>query len=266
MESCDLFELFAVIEDFLLRKKLLVCGDVSAESEALLSSKSNLVLNGNSMSVSEVLASPELLIAGGSLFASLCSAVDHICLVCEMSCNIISMQKFDPAVMLAVLHAFAHICGSKYFTLQQYPAAMTVVKSVVMFLENQTPSTNSTSFSQLIFKFQLCSTNCPFSEGAISMEDVAMLLLENLWKHGQSHTLTQDHELVNSLVPVVRSDGERTEDVVASRGSVPLRVSSDENLCNFIDILSLVEILASFMVLEISPLSFDIFSSNFRLF
>ncbi|KAL8032316.1 hypothetical protein ABFX02_13G088300 [Erythranthe guttata] len=218
MESCEFVELFAVIEDFFLQRKLLVRGDVYAEREAPLGSKINLVLNGDSITLSEVLASPDLLVAGGSLLASLCSAVDHIGFVCEISCNIISIQKLDPAVMLAVLHVFAHICGPKYFALEQYSLAMTVVKSVVMFLEKQTLPIDSTSFSPLS-KIRLCSSStiCPFLEGAVSVEDVALLLLENLHKCEQSH-------------------GERAEEG-----------SYDENFCDSIDILSLVEILASFM-------------------
>ncbi|KAI3456060.1 hypothetical protein Pfo_012723 [Paulownia fortunei] len=248
MESCDLFELFAVIEDFILQRKVLVCGDVSSESEALLSSKVNVVLNGNAIMLSEVVASAHLLVAGGSLLASLCSAVDHIGFVCEMSCNIITMQKFDPAVMLAVLHAFAHVCGSKYFTLQQYSIAMTVIKSLVMFLEKQTLSTNSPSMVENLSNIWLCSTNCPFSEGAVSMEDVALLLLENLQKHGRSESWPQDSlELVKTVAPRVWSHEERTEEVSGLREAVPLSSTSYENLCDFIDILSLVEILASFM-------------------
>ncbi|KAK6124108.1 hypothetical protein DH2020_042134 [Rehmannia glutinosa] len=247
MESCDLFELSAVIENFILQRKVLVCGDVSGDLEALHSFKVNLVLDGNAIMVSEVVASAQQLVAGGSLLASLCSAVDHIGFVCEMSCNIITMQKFDPTVMLAILHAFAHICGSKYFTLQQYSIAMTVIKSLVMFLEKQALSTNSISFYPSMdenpSKIWLCNTNCPFSEGAISMEDVALLLLENLQKHGRSESWPQD-----SLVPRgVCSHEERTEGVPPLKEAVLLSSTPDETLCDFIDILSLVEILALFM-------------------
>lgn len=252
MESCDLFELLAVIEDFLLQRKVLVCGDVSAESEILRTSKLNLTLNGNAIMLSEVVASAHLLVAGGSLLASLCSAFDHIGFVCEVSSNIIRMQKFNPAVMLAVLHSFAHICGSKYLTLQQYSVAMTVVKSLVMFLEKQTLSTDSSSFFpsdvENPSKFWLCS-NCPFSEGGVSMEDVALLLLENLQKLCRSESWPQDSlALVNLLGPREWSHEEGTEEVSGLREAAPLSSTSDENFCDFIDILSLVEVLASFMV------------------
>ncbi|KAL8508851.1 hypothetical protein ACS0TY_016162 [Phlomoides rotata] len=83
MESCDLFELLAVIENFLLQRKVLVCGEVSADSDILSPSKLNLILNGNEIMLSEVVASAHLLIAGASLLASLCLAIDHIGFVCE---------------------------------------------------------------------------------------------------------------------------------------------------------------------------------------
>ncbi|KAL0305535.1 UNVERIFIED_CONTAM: hypothetical protein Sradi_5970800 [Sesamum radiatum] len=232
MESCDLSELLAVIEDFLLQRKVLACGDVSAESKVLPSSRINLVLNGNAIMLYEMMASAHLLVVGGSLLASLCLAVDRIGFLCEMSCNIIMMPTFDPAVLLPVLHVFAHTCGSTYFTLQQYSIAMAVVKISV---EN-------------LFKSWLCCKNCPFSEGALPIEDVPLLLLQNLQNHDRSDYWPQDSlELVNSLVPRIWSDEERTEEVSALTKAAPLSTTAYEHLCDIIDILSLTEILASFM-------------------
>lgn len=253
IESCDLFELLALIEDFLLQRKVLVYdGSVSAESESHSTSKLNLILNGNSIMLLEVSASAHLVVAGGSLLASLCSAVDHIGFVCEMSCNIIRMQKLDPPVMLAILHAFAHICGSKYFTLQQYSIAMTLVKSLVMFLEKQTLLGNSTSFylSDVGNPSSILScTNCPFSAGAVSMEDVAVILLENLQKQCHSGSRPQDSlALVNLLVPRLQPHEEGPAEVSGLGEADLLSSTCDENLCNFLDILSLVEVLASVMV------------------
>ncbi|KAL6546422.1 hypothetical protein OROMI_022143 [Orobanche minor] len=233
MESCDLFELRAVIENFILHREVFVCGEVSGELEAIHSFKANLILQGNAILVSEIVASSQLLVAGGCLLASLCTAVDHIGFVCEMSCNIIIMQKFERPVMLAILHAFANVCGSKYFTLQRYSIAMIVVKSLVVFLEKQTSSNKSTSF---------CSTNCPFSEGALSMEDVASLLLETLQKHGRSKCWPQD-----LVVSRVCSHEGRTGEVSDSSEAVILSPTSFVDLCDFTDILSMLEILASFM-------------------
>ncbi|KAL8460844.1 hypothetical protein ACS0TY_032376 [Phlomoides rotata] len=251
MESCDLFELLAVIEDFLLHRKVLVCGEVSADSDILSTSKLNLILNGNEIMLSEVVASAHLLIAGASLLASLCLAIDHIGFVCEVSCNIIRMQKFDPSVMLAILHAFAHICGVRYLTLQQYSLAMTVVKSLVIFFEKQTSATNSTSLIPAEVenpsKIWLC-TSCLFSDGSVPMEDVAVLLLENLQKQCYSESCSQDSLALNNLIASrVRFHEDGIEEGSGMREAVPLSSKSDENMCDFIDILSLVEVLASFM-------------------
>ncbi|CAA0823699.1 Unknown protein [Striga hermonthica] len=240
METCDLSELFAVIENFILQGKVFVCGEVSGSPEATHSFKANLVLNGNSITVSEVTASARLLVAGASLLVSLCSAVDHIGFICETSCNIITMHKFDRPLMLAILHAFAHVCGSKYFALQQYSISMTVVKSLVMFLEKQAISANLSSSG--LSKFWVCSNNCPFSEGALSMEDVVSLLLEKLQNHGQYKYFPQD-----LLVPVVYSQDERTVEISGLREDALPSLTSDENFCDFTDILSLLEILASSM-------------------
>ncbi|KAL6567318.1 hypothetical protein OROGR_000986 [Orobanche gracilis] len=233
MESCDLFELCAVIENFILHREVFVCGEVSGELESVHSFKANLVLQGNVVLVSEIVASSQLLVAGGCLLASLCTAVDHIGFVCEMSCDIITMQKYERPVMLAILHAFANVCGSKYFTLQRYSIAMIVIKSLVVFLEKQTSSNKSASF---------CSTNCPFSEGALSMEDVALLLVATLQEHGRSKCWPQD-----LVVSRVSSHEGRTGAVSDSREAVILSPTSLGNLCDFTDILSLLEILASFM-------------------
>ncbi|GER42745.1 maternal effect embryo arrest protein, partial [Striga asiatica] len=241
METCDLLELFTVIENFILQGKVFVCDEVSGSPEATHSFKANLVLNGNSVTVSEVIASAQLLVAGASLLASLCSAVGHIGFICETSCNIIQMHKFDRLLMLAILHAFAHACGSKFLSIQQYSISMTVVKSLVTFLEKQAISANSSSFG--LSKFWVCGNNCPFSEGAISMEDVVSLLLEKLQNHGQYNYLPQD-----LLVPVLCSPNKRTVEISGLREDVLPSLTSDENLCDFTDILSLLEILSSFMV------------------
>ncbi|KAL3833601.1 hypothetical protein ACJIZ3_008337 [Penstemon smallii] len=237
MESCDLFELLAFIEDFLLQRKVLVCVDVSAGSPVVCSPKINLVLNGNAITLSEQAASAHLLVAGASLLASLCLAIDHIGFVCEISCNIFAAEIFDPDMVLPVLHAFAHTCGSKYFTLPQYTLTMTVIKSLVMFLEKQTLCNHSTSSSpsqvKTPSKSWSCSTNCPFSEDAAPMEDLVLLLSEKLQQYGQSVSWPHDSlELVKSLVPRV------------SHEDTGLR---DDNLLSFVDILSLVETIASFM-------------------
>lgn len=51
MESCDLLDLLALIEDFLLQITVLVCGDLSSEATVIDSSKIKLVVNVNGSTV-----------------------------------------------------------------------------------------------------------------------------------------------------------------------------------------------------------------------
>ncbi|KAG6416709.1 hypothetical protein SASPL_124145 [Salvia splendens] len=254
MESCGFFEMLAIIEDFLQQSKVFVYGGASAESESHVSSKLNLILNDNHIMLLEVAASAHLLVAGGSLLASLCSAVDYIGYVCETSCSIIRMQKLDRPVMLAILHVFALICGSKYFTLQQYSVVMSIVKSVVMFLEEQTESANSISFSQSDVRnpsSMLVCTHCPFSAGAVSVKDAAVMLLENLQKQCHCGLWPQDSlSLVCLLFPTLPRHEEGGKEVSGSGEAALSSLACDENSYNFLDIISLVELLASVMILS----------------
>ncbi|XP_075486722.1 LOW QUALITY PROTEIN: uncharacterized protein LOC142526310 [Primulina tabacum] len=252
MESCDLLDLLALIEDFLLQRKVLVCGDLSSEEAVTGSSKINLVVNGNTVILSEQAALVYQLVAGGCLLASLCLAVDHIGFICETSCELFAMRDFDPVVVLGILHSFAHLCGSRYFTLQPYSLAMTVVKSLVMVLEKQASSSNyASTFPSMVempSKTWSCCANCLFSEGVVSMEVLSSLLLENLQKYIKSCSSSQDSlALMNSFVPIVLSNEEIAKEVTGLRQAVSLISTFDESLCNFVDILSLVEIIARFM-------------------
>ncbi|KZV47462.1 hypothetical protein F511_23042 [Dorcoceras hygrometricum] len=257
MESCDLFDLLALIEEFLLKRKVLVCCGLSPEAPIIGSSYIQLVVNGGNVILSEQAALTYQLVAGGCLLASLCATVDHIGLVCATSCELFAMPKFDPAMVLAILHSFAHFCGSKYFTLQPYSLAMTVVKSLVMALEKQASSSNiASTFSSMVemptpSKTWSCCTNCLFSENVVSMEVLASLLLENLQKYSKSSSLPHDSlDIMKSFLPRVLTNEEITNEVSSLRQAVSLTATSNEILCNFVDVLSLVEIIAHLMKWE----------------
>ncbi|KAL2473989.1 uncharacterized protein Fot_49725 [Forsythia ovata] len=245
MESCNLFELLDLVEDFLLQRKVLVCGELSSESMLECIPEMNHVLK-----LSVEAAPSHLLVAGAILLASLCQAVDHIGFVCETSCNILMMEKFDPSVLLTILHVFAHLCGSKYFNLDRYSVAMKVVKSLVVLLEKQNCSTGSTLSPSLVgtpSEIWSCS-KCPFSEGAVSMDDVASLLLEKLQKHAGACVLPEESfKFANLIAPALWSHKEKAEEVSIHGDAVLLSSVSDEILHNSIDILSLFELIAFYM-------------------
>ncbi|EPS68885.1 hypothetical protein M569_05885, partial [Genlisea aurea] len=137
LESIDLFELNDSIENFFLQRKVLALDGVTPELQAQSISKVELLLNGNPLTLYEVVASDHLLVATASLFASVCSALDQVGLVCEMSCNIISMLISEAKVLMEIFHVFARVCGSKYFTLQSHSMAITVVKSLAVVFEKR---------------------------------------------------------------------------------------------------------------------------------
>ncbi|XP_060203116.1 uncharacterized protein LOC132631555 isoform X2 [Lycium barbarum] len=137
VESCNLYDVLSLMEDFLLHGKLLVHA-ASSDSKLASDSGINLILDGRSISLCKQPAPTQLLLIGGILLASVCAAVDHVGFVCEASCNILMMLRSDA---LNFLHVFAYLCGSKYFTSKEYGLAMTVMKSLVMLIhKNRSPS------------------------------------------------------------------------------------------------------------------------------
>ncbi|XP_028091195.1 uncharacterized protein LOC114291500 [Camellia sinensis] len=128
-------ELLILIEDFLLERRVLVCSNVSSESLSKSGSIVNIFLNEEEIILSRGMASTHQLVAGAIVLASICATIDHIGFLCEASYNIFRMQNLGTSSTLTVLHVFAHVCGSKYFNLTDYSLLMTVMKSLVTFLE-----------------------------------------------------------------------------------------------------------------------------------
>uniref|UniRef100_A0A5B7BWU3 Maternal effect embryo arrest 22 n=1 Tax=Davidia involucrata TaxID=16924 RepID=A0A5B7BWU3_DAVIN len=271
-ELCHLDELLTLIEDFLIDRRVLVYSDVSSESSLVCDSRVNILLNGADIMLSFETASTHQLLAGGIVLASICAAVDHIGFICEASYNIFRIQKFDSSSMLTILHVFAYLCGSKYFTLNDYRLLMTVLKSLVNFIERANLSTDSPSClpspTEVWPKFPSC-TKRAFSEGAVSMDIVISLLLEKLQNCAFSATMHQDlMESANSLSSGAPPQEERTEQnsdheglhyglpmncnvsCYLNKSRIPTTQSNcvfNGTLCHFSDILSLVELVACYM-------------------
>ncbi|XP_059666663.1 uncharacterized protein LOC132312333 isoform X2 [Cornus florida] len=268
-ELCHLDDLLTLIEDFLIDQRVLVYSDVDSDLSVVCNSKVVIILDGTDIVLSSETASTHQLVAGGIVLASICAAVDHIGFICESSYNISRMQKFDSSLMLTILHVFAHICGSKYFSLDNYSLLMTVLKSLVMFFERATLSSDSAcglpSLTEVRAGFPSC-TECPFSEGAVSMDTVVSLLLEKLQNFTFSGAMHQDlMKSVNSskseTVSIEEKAGQNSghEDVhsdlymncnlcwcLNKSGMLTTQSNSvfGETLCHLSDILSLVELVA----------------------
>ncbi|KAI8029638.1 hypothetical protein LOK49_LG01G00030 [Camellia lanceoleosa] len=270
-ELCFFGELLVLVEDFLLDRRVLVCSNVSSESLPKSGSTVNILLNEEEIILSHGMAPTHQLVAGAIVLASICATTDHIGFLCEASYNIFRMQNLDTSSMLTVLHVFAHMCGSKYFNLADYSLLMTVMKSLVTFLEREKVSSDYIycipSADEVRSELPLC-TKCPFSKGAVSMDIVISMLFEKLQNHVLSIVVHQDlMESVNSLnfEPDALSRNEKIKKTSGHEGAfgifsmncsgssclnkfgMPTTHSNstvDENLCHFTDVLSLVELVA----------------------
>lgn len=265
-ELLNLDELLNLIEDFLVDRRVLVHGDVSSDSLLVIESRASIVLSDGNVILSFQAASAQQLVAAAIVLASLCAAIDHIGFVCEASYNIFKMQNIDSST-LAILHVFAYISGAKYFINNDYSLLVTVIKSLVTFLERAKMSTGSTSYCQSLIKVQLgfppCY-ECPFSEGVVSMDVVVSLLMEKLDNYALSDVTYED--LIESIVFLNSKALDSKEKTKPCSGlcvqyrnydaSLCLHKSgmatspetdSDKTLSNLGDVLSLFELVASNM-------------------
>lgn len=238
VESCDMHELVALIEDLLLNRRILAY-DVSHGLALQFDSRGKVNLDSNCIFWSIQAASTDLLFAAGLILGSICAAVDQIGFVCEVSCNIFNMKTINSLLLLRLLHTFAYLCGTKFFTIEGYGLVMSVLKCLVVFLEGQNSSRDC--FYCLPSVVGTCMKNsahgtCPFSDGAVSVDIIVSVLLEKL----QNYALSGKQDLLDALHS---SHCSSIKDV-----QYPPNFVSNQYLCHFIDILSLVELVASFMV------------------
>lgn len=148
---CDLEELITLIRNFLIDGEILVCNtDTSSETLSLPHSKASL---------------HELVVAA-VLLASVCEAFDRIEFISELSYTIFRITSFST---MTLLHVFAYVCGEKLLSCGDCNLIMTVIKSLVTHCEQKKVSPG----------FPSCA-KCPFSTGAVSMEELASLLLKKL--------------------------------------------------------------------------------------
>ncbi|KAI7737280.1 hypothetical protein M8C21_007373 [Ambrosia artemisiifolia] len=148
---CDLEELITLIQNFLITGDILVCStETSSEALSLPDSKASL----------------HELVVGAVFLASVCDAFNRVEFLCEMS---YTLSRIASSSTLTLLHVFAYVCGEKLLNNSENNLIMTVIKSLVIFCERENVSSG----------FPSCA-KCPFSIGAVSMEELASLLLKKL--------------------------------------------------------------------------------------
>ncbi|CAH9107266.1 unnamed protein product [Cuscuta europaea] len=255
-ESWNLYELLSLLEDFILHREVLMCGNVCSDSKSSKYSRINLVVNANGVRFVSQEASINLSVAGCILLASLCAEVDHIGFICEASFNTMRMLKSDPSFVLTVLHIFAYVCGPKYFGIKQYCLVMAVVRSLIVFLEKLNPPDCGSCFTSLAEDLSKLwsGSNCPFSEGTScmdgdtsSMDGVTSMLLDNLQNCVWSST-RQKVKVIHPLIVGEKNDTENMDISAAPRkADTPYSVADDGNGCFLTDVLALVEIVSCYM-------------------
>ncbi|WOG84884.1 hypothetical protein DCAR_0104069 [Daucus carota subsp. sativus] len=252
-ELLNLDELLSLIEDFLIHRRVVHC-DVLSESLAVNDPKLDNNASGRNM-LSFQAASDQQLISASLVLASICLAFDHIGVVCETSYNMLKMRRIDSST-LAILHVFAYISGDKYFNNCDYSLSMTVVKSLVNFLEREMSSISAPQVG-----FPRCK-NCPYSGNAIPMDIVVSLLIKKLHSYVLSNVSYEDLReatvYMNYEAPIgsenrepSSGDGENPQ-VQCHKFDVPCsqktRMSTScRTLLYLGDVLSLLELVASIM-------------------
>ncbi|KAH7547478.1 hypothetical protein FEM48_Zijuj01G0314300 [Ziziphus jujuba var. spinosa] len=260
VKLCCLDDLLSLVEDFLVDGSVMVYEDVSPNSLVECDSRVHMPLDGSNIRLSSLPASTEQLVAGSVILASICAAIDRVGFICETSYNILRICRFNNSLVLTILHIFAHLGGEKFFSLSNYDLMMTVLKSIVRYLEGKNSSDTACcipSISDAHTKFCL-SDECPFSKDYISVDAVTSLLLEKLKINallGHEDAIKPVH-LLKSMVLLDKYkaeeslsdernhfDIENKADVSANQSDAITSVT----LNDFNDLLSLVELVACLM-------------------
>ncbi|KEH37078.1 maternal effect embryo arrest protein [Medicago truncatula] len=233
LEKFSLLGLLRLFEDFLIEGKVILKNVVPTETSSDSNLRNDSFLDGiDTLCANE--ATNEQLVAASIILASLCAATDYIGFISEASYNILRLCRCDSFVVLTILHIFANLGGRTYFNSCSYGLMVTVLKSLVMFIEGGSVSVTTSclpAINQL--HTDLCSNvKCPFSEGAESIDVVTSLLLENIKKHPFQQEEQFDSSNFRSLSDNYNNGQCSNQDVVP---------------CQLSDILSLLELVANKM-------------------
>ncbi|KAJ0080760.1 hypothetical protein Patl1_11468 [Pistacia atlantica] len=138
-------ELLSLIEDFLVDGRVMTSTDGSSATLSEINSKVNVHVDGVNTMFSFEAATADQLVAGSIVLASISVATNHIGYITEAVYNVFRMRRSDPSLLLAILHIFAYLGGEKLFTLKKDSLIMTVMKSIVTYLERGSLPSGATS-------------------------------------------------------------------------------------------------------------------------
>ncbi|KAE8728710.1 Fatty acid hydroxylase 1 isoform 1 [Hibiscus syriacus] len=201
-------ELLSLIQDFLIEGGVMLYADLSSQTSVECDSRRHVFIDGSDVVFTHEAASADLLVASSIILGSICGASDHTGFLCEAAYNILRMHRYDTSVVLVVLHVFAYVGGDKMFTLRDYSSTMTVLKSIVVFLETECAPVAIRTHSlvgDVLPQFHAC-VGCPFSKDTLSVDNVVSLLFTKFQNYTQSGIMHQNLTADSSFMSIEDMD------------------------------------------------------------
>ncbi|CAM8905887.1 unnamed protein product [Rhodiola kirilowii] len=212
-QTLSLHELINLMEEFLMNGRIWVCRIRDGIPSGAVDSSVPI----GDMKLTVEAASTDQLVVTGAILASICVAFDDIEFIRLLAYNLFRLHKYNYTEVLSVVHVFVQLAGRKFLTSTSNSMLTSVVKSLVLFLERS---------------HSPCS-KCPFSEEAVSLDDVLFLLIERL-QFFMKKAKTQIH-----------SNGSLEEKLNPEIADTRSGSSLEETFSQFSDVLSLVELIAN---------------------
>ncbi|XP_039044029.1 uncharacterized protein LOC120183387 [Hibiscus syriacus] len=238
-------ELLSLIQDFLIEGRILLYDDLSSQTSVECDSRRHVFIDGSDLVFTHEAASADLLAASSIILGSICAAAGRVGFLCEAAYNIFRMHRYDTSVVLVVLHVFAYVGGDKMFTLRDYSSTMTVLKSIVVVLESECAPVAVRTHSlvgDVIHQFHE-RVGCPFSKDSLSADNVVLLLFTKFQNYAQSGIMHQNLTANSSSMSIEDMDVYCCLDKCSLSSEQSGSVVTG-TVCDSIDVLSLIELLA----------------------
>lgn len=178
-------ELLSLLKALLSEQRVLYSAKSSETTESGFSI--HVTLNGENVALFSRVALTDHLVAGSAILAAICTAVDRVGLIREVSFELLHRHSHEKTpVPLTILHVFAYIAGEKMMSSSDHNISNAVLKSIVMFLENRHFGTVEGSS-----KLHPGKNKCPFSDKSSSLEAMGSMLMEIVQEFAHSNTVNQ---------------------------------------------------------------------------
>ncbi|CAF1818025.1 unnamed protein product [Brassica oleracea var. botrytis] len=178
-------ELLSLLQDLLSEQRVLYSAKSSETTESEFSIP--VTLNGENVALFSRVALIDHLVAGSAILAAICTVVNREELIHEAAFEILHSHSHEKTpIPLTILHVFAYIAGEKLMSSSDRDISTSVLKSIVMFLENihfGTVEGNS--------KLHPGKNKCPFSDKSSSLEAMGSMLMEIVHEFAHSNTVHQ---------------------------------------------------------------------------